>query len=86
VDLRTGRTHQIRVHAAHIDCPLAGDARYGDTGFNRTMKTLGLRRLFLHAQLIEFTEPGSGEVLTVSASLDDELRSVLDNLERQTDD
>ena len=86
VDLHTGRTHQIRVHAAHIDYPLAGDPRYGDPEFNRTMKTLGLRRLFLHAHLIEFTEPASDEVLTVSTPLDDELKRVLDNLERQADD
>jgi len=81
VDLYTGRTHQIRVHAAHIDYPLAGDARYGDPEFNRSMKTLGLRRFFLHAQLLEFTEPASAEVLTVSTPLGDELKQVLDKLE-----
>ena len=81
VDLYTGRTHQIRVHAAHIDYPLAGDARYGDPEFNRAMKTLGLRRLFLHAQLLEFTDPASAEVLTVSTPLGDDLKQVLDNLE-----
>jgi 23S rRNA pseudouridine955/2504/2580 synthase len=81
VDLYTGRTHQIRVHAAHIDYPLAGDTRYGDSEFNRTMKTLGLRRLFLHAHLLEFTEPASDEVLTLSTPLGDELKQVLDNLE-----
>jgi 23S rRNA pseudouridine955/2504/2580 synthase len=86
VDLHTGRTHQIRVHAAHIDHPLAGDTRYGDPGFNRTMKTLGLHRLFLHAHLIEFTDTESGEVLTVSTPLDGELKRVLDNLERKIDD
>jgi len=85
VDLHTGRTHQIRVHAAHIDYPLAGDTRYGDAEFNRTMKTLGLRRLFLHAQLLEFTEPASDEVLTVSTPLGDDLKQVLDNLETHGD-
>ena len=86
VDLYTGRTHQIRVHAAHIDYPLAGDARYGDPEFNRSMKTRGLRRLFLHAHLIEFTEPASDEMLTVSTPLGDELKQVLDNLETHNDD
>jgi 23S rRNA pseudouridine955/2504/2580 synthase len=81
VDLYTGRTHQIRVHAAHIDYPLAGDTRYGDSEFNRTMKTRGLRRLFLHAHLLEFTEPASEEVLTLSTPLGDDLKQVLDNLE-----
>ncbi len=86
VGLLTGRTHQIRVHATHIGYPLAGDTRYGDPEFNRTMKALGLRRLFLHAQLLEFTEPGSDEILTVSTPLGDELKQVLDNLEGQGDD
>jgi 23S rRNA pseudouridine955/2504/2580 synthase len=86
VDLHTGRTHQIRVHAAHIDYPLAGDARYGDPEFNRTMKTLGLRRLFLHAHLIEFTEPASDEILTISTPLGNDLKQVLDNLETHSDD
>ena len=86
VDLHTGRTHQIRVHAAHIGYPLAGDTRYGDSEFNRAMKTLGLRRLFLHAQLLEFTEPTSDEVLTVSTPLGDELKQVLDNLETEAGD
>lgn len=86
VDLHTGRTHQIRVHAAHIGYPLAGDTRYGDSEFNRAMKTLGLRRLFLHAQLLEFTEPASDEVLTVSTPLGAELKQVLDNLETEAGD
>jgi 23S rRNA pseudouridine955/2504/2580 synthase len=86
VDLHTGRTHQIRVHAAHIDYPIAGDTRYGDPEFNRIMKTLGLRRLFLHAHMLEFNEPASAEVLTVSTPLGDDLKQVLDNLERHSDD
>jgi 23S rRNA pseudouridine955/2504/2580 synthase len=84
IELKTGRTHQIRVHAAHIDHPLAGDAKYGDTAFNRTMKSRGLRRLFLHAHVIEFTDPGNGEPVTVSAPLGEELKQVLDRLEVQT--
>jgi len=81
VDLQTGRTHQIRVHAAHISHPLAGDTKYGDPEFNRRMRDLGLRRLLLHAHLLQFPDPSSGEVLSVSAPLDDTLRSVLDRLE-----
>lgn len=84
IELKTGRTHQIRVHAAHIDYPLAGDSKYGDSEFNRLMKTFGLRRLFLHAHVIEFADPGNGESLTVSAPLDEELRLVLDRLEGQS--
>ena len=46
---RTGRTHQIRVHAANLHAPLAGDEKYGDREFNRLMRSYGLKRLFLHA-------------------------------------
>lgn len=79
--LETGRTHQIRVHAAHIGHPLAGDDKYGDAEFNRMMKAHGLRRMFLHAHMLEFTDPASGEPVNVSAPLDDELKGVLDSLE-----
>ena len=81
VDLQTGRTHQIRVHATHIGHPLAGDSKYGDPEFNRRMRDLWLRRLMLHAHLLQFTDPSSGEVMSVSAPLDDGLKSVLDRLE-----
>jgi 23S rRNA pseudouridine955/2504/2580 synthase len=79
--LETGRTHQIRVHAAHIGHPLAGDDKYGDAEFNRIMKAHGLHRMFLHAHMLEFTDPSSGESINVSAPLDDELKGVLDSLE-----
>ncbi len=50
----TGRTHQIRVHAAFLQTPLAGDDKYGDWDFNRSLRSCGLKRLFLHAQRLEF--------------------------------
>lgn len=86
IELKTGRTHQIRVHAAHIGCPLAGDGKYGDPAFNRALKSCGLRRLFLHAHMIEFTDPGNNEVINVSAPLGDDLKQVLDNLDRESHD
>src|SRR5690606_30476882 len=55
ITLETGRTHQIRVHCAHIDHPLAGDEKYGDEDFNRRMRARGLNRLFLHAAHFQFT-------------------------------
>jgi len=56
--IHTGKTHQIRVHAAHLGFPLAGDDKYGDKEFNQLMqKKLGLRRLFLHAAAIKFCLP-----------------------------
>ena len=60
VELVTGRTHQIRVHAAHIDHPLACDEKYGDWEFNRAMKKSGLKRLFLHAETLSFEIPNTG--------------------------
>ncbi|HUF73124.1 MAG TPA: RluA family pseudouridine synthase [Gammaproteobacteria bacterium] len=77
VEIRTGRTHQIRVHAAEAGHPIAGDDRYGDRDFNSTCETLGLRRMFLHAQLIEFVWPDSDEEFIVSTPLPDELRRFL---------
>lgn len=49
VRIGTGRTHQIRVHAASLGHPLAGDGKYGDREFNRKMRAFGLKRMFLHA-------------------------------------
>ncbi|GAB4294078.1 MAG: 23S rRNA pseudouridine(955/2504/2580) synthase RluC [Thiohalomonadaceae bacterium] len=82
-ELITGRTHQVRVHAAHIGHPIAGDDKYGDEAFNKRMAGVGLKRLFLHASALSFTLPESGQVVSVSAPLDDELRSVLDRLEAE---
>jgi 23S rRNA pseudouridine955/2504/2580 synthase len=57
----TGRTHQIRVHAGHMGHPVAGDERYGDAETNARVKTLGLGRLFLHAQSISFPDNHGNE-------------------------
>jgi 23S rRNA pseudouridine955/2504/2580 synthase len=81
VAIETGRTHQIRVHAAYAGHPVAGDEKYGDATFNEAMRRRGLRRMFLHAQTISFTWGDSRREFTASAPLDDELRSVLDQLE-----
>jgi 23S rRNA pseudouridine955/2504/2580 synthase len=84
VELKTGRTHQIRVHAAHIGHPLAGDVKYGDADFNRLIKHFGLRRLFLHAHRIEFNDPASDRVVSVTAPLCQDLQAVLDKLDHDT--
>lgn len=78
----TGRTHQIRVHAAECGHPLAGDTRYGDPARNAALRRLGLRRLFLHASSIEFEYP-AGHVRHFSAPLPDELRAVIDRLDKR---
>jgi 23S rRNA pseudouridine955/2504/2580 synthase len=82
VALHTGRTHQIRVHAASIGHPLAGDDKYGDFGFNRELRDLGLRRLFLHAHRLRFQMPGSGRRYDLEAPLDPDLEQVLERLGR----
>jgi 23S rRNA pseudouridine955/2504/2580 synthase len=83
VTIETGRTHQIRVHAAAAGHPIAGDDRYGDTAFNSTCLRYGLKRMFLHAHLIEFVWPDSDDECVISAPLPDDLKSVLESLERE---
>lgn len=78
--LATGRTHQIRVHAAHVGHPLAGDPKYGEREANKHFRTLGLKRLFLHAARFEFD---LGErAYSFSTPLPDDLRGVLDQLQK----
>ena len=81
--ISTGRTHQIRVHAAHAGHPVAGDERYGDDDFNRRLDAMGLRRLFLHAHTLSFDWPDGGEAFSFSAALPDDLRGVLDRLQER---
>lgn len=83
VSIGTGRTHQIRVHAAAAGHPILGDEKYGDREGNNAMKAYGLRRMFLHAHSLGFQKPGSTEKFSISAELDDELDSVLARLEQQ---
>lgn len=80
VDIYTGRTHQIRVHAAHLHHPVAGDDKYGDREANRQLRAYGLRRMFLHASRLEFPHPLTAESVSVTAPLDSELQGVLDKL------
>jgi 23S rRNA pseudouridine955/2504/2580 synthase len=79
VALHTGRTHQIRVHAAHAGHPVAGDEKYGDPEFNRSLRELGVRRLFLHAHRVGFEWPGGGD-FSASAPLPADLHTVLEGL------
>jgi len=74
----TGRTHQIRVHLAAIDHPLAGDPLYG-TGTSRRGPE-GSTRLFLHSWRIELQSPDDGHVIRAEAPLPPELEDVLENL------
>ncbi len=76
--LATGRTHQIRVHAAALGHPIAGDTKYGDRELNRWLKTQGLSRLFLHAHSVSLD--WEGRELAASAPLDTTLQTVLDQV------
>lgn len=81
VRLETGRTHQIRVHAASLGRPLAGDEKYGDSAFNRELRQLGLKRLFLHARSVRF-QLAEGELpIEVEAPLSEDLLQVLAKLD-----
>ena len=81
IELITGRTHQIRVHAAHVGHPVAGDEKYGQRSFNLTMKDRGLNRLFLHAKSLNFRHPKSDEMINIVAPMGKELEKVLNTCE-----
>jgi 23S rRNA pseudouridine955/2504/2580 synthase len=81
VALETGRTHQIRRHFSSWNCPVLGDARYGDFAFNRlAKKRWGLGRMFLHACALEFAHPKEGESMCILSALPAELGRVLANM------
>jgi 23S rRNA pseudouridine955/2504/2580 synthase len=80
VEIGTGKTHQIRVHAAYAGHPVAGDDKYGDRERNEVLKSYGLNRMFLHAAAIGVDRPGTREPLHVSAPLSAELHAVLEAL------
>jgi 23S rRNA pseudouridine955/2504/2580 synthase len=80
VILHTGRTHQIRVHAAYIGHPIAGDEKYGDKEFNKIMRQKGLKRLFLHAYRIKFRLPSYPTFINIKAELGEDLLKFLKTL------
>lgn len=82
--LETGRTHQIRVHAAWAGHPLAGDERYGDAPFNASCARHGLRRLFLHASALGFAHPKTNEPVLLSTPLPPDLREFLDGAAKRS--
>ncbi len=81
VQISTGRTHQIRIHAAQTGHPIVGDQKYGDFAFNHECRKKGLRRMFLHASNVSFQLPNSGQKYNITAPLNEELQGFLDGLE-----
>lgn len=73
----TGRTHQIRVHAQYAGHPLVGDEKYGIDELNEQMKSVGIKRLFLHASSLVFLLPNSDKPVEVHAPLAEDLANAL---------
>ncbi|MGH8506598.1 MAG: RluA family pseudouridine synthase [Stenotrophobium sp.] len=83
VQIFSGRTHQIRVHALSLGHPVAGDTKYGDRETQKFIKELGLKRMFLHSHLLALPTDSGFSKLLINAPMPDELRAVLDQLNRQ---
>jgi 23S rRNA pseudouridine955/2504/2580 synthase len=80
-ELKTGRTHQIRVHLAHLGFPIAGDDKYGDFTLNKALAKRGLKRMFLHACKAVIVHPRTGEPMTFEAPLPGDLQAFVKGLE-----
>jgi 23S rRNA pseudouridine955/2504/2580 synthase len=76
VTIKTGRTHQIRVHAQYMEHAIAGDTKYGDQNLNKVLRSSGLKRLFLHASQLKLIEYGD-KGLSINAPLSTDLSSFL---------
>ncbi len=86
-ELKTGRTHQIRVHLADLGYPIAGDEKYGDFETNRLLARSGLKRMFLHAWKMRFTHPLKDEGLELEAPVPESLKRFVDLLaQRESQD
>jgi len=75
VTIKTGRTHQIRVHLSSAGYPIAGDDKYGDFELNRQLTRLGLKRMFLHAWRLRLAHPVTGNAIELRAELPAELQA-----------
>jgi 23S rRNA pseudouridine955/2504/2580 synthase len=82
-ELLTGRTHQIRVHLAHLGHPVLGDAKYGDFELNKRLRREGLKRMFLHAAKLAFDHPVSGERLEIASPLPRDLAAYAERAARE---
>ena len=82
VTIKTGRTHQIRVHLAHAGHPIAGDDKYGDFELNRQLARFGLKRMFLHAWRLRLKSPSTGEPLELVSQLPSELQAWVKSMDK----
>jgi len=83
-ELKTGRTHQIRVHLTHLGFPLAGDDKYGDFAWNKALAKQGLKRMFLHSCALRFTHPLTGEAMAFESPLPGDLARFVAGLDAVT--
>lgn len=81
VTIKTGRTHQIRVHLSSQGHPIAGDDKYGDFEWNKSLQKQGLKRMFLHAWRLQFNHPASGERVALQADLPPELQQYVSHVQ-----
>ncbi|NNE37638.1 MAG: RluA family pseudouridine synthase [Gammaproteobacteria bacterium] len=81
VELTTGRTHQIRVHASEQGYPVAGDGKYGDKKYNKYLNKYGLKRLFLHAYKMRVPGNDNYRPVEVTAPIPEDLSAVLQSLQ-----
>jgi len=81
VTIKTGRTHQIRVHLASQGYPIIGDDKYGDFEWNKRLAAMGMKRMFLHAWRLQFVHPQTGRSETVEAGLPTELQHFIDHVQ-----
>lgn len=82
-ELHTGRTHQIRVHLSHLGYPLAGDDKYGDFAWNKTLAKHGLRRMFLHAWRLSLPHPLTPRRLDIESPLPPDLAAFVAELDKE---
>ena len=88
VTIKTGRTHQIRVHLLHVGHPIAGDEKYGDFTLNKALAKgeavpgQKFNRMFLHARRLRFEHPASGEVIALEAPLPPECVQFIEALKK----
>ena len=82
VRIKTGRTHQIRVHLSHSGFPIVGDEKYGDFGLNKSLRKEGLPRMFLHAHSLQLKHPLTGEPLSLEAPLPEDLTGFMRNVDK----
>jgi 23S rRNA pseudouridine955/2504/2580 synthase len=86
--IKTGRTHQIRVHLAHLGFPILGDDKYGNFEINKRLAKGGgdgkskLMRMFLHAHSLQITHPVSGQRINLRSPLSSDLQKFIDDLDR----